>query len=164
MYTTKVLSSGYWLGVCVKRTSNSNRWRTFCDLKLFCWETMSSWLSWLKFWCRFRAGFEFSCTMGVMSRRVVPACGNLCFFCPSMRARSRQPVKRYKKLLAEIFPRNQASYVGIVFVYLLLIWYDVAHSILLDYLSFFDVTAFGRMLNLMTGKLGSYVIMLQKIH
>ncbi|PPR95337.1 hypothetical protein GOBAR_AA25330 [Gossypium barbadense] len=45
--------------------------------------------------------------MGVMSRRVVPACGNLCFFCPSMRARSRQPVKRYKKLLAEIFPRNQ---------------------------------------------------------
>ncbi|KAJ0093087.1 hypothetical protein Patl1_26346 [Pistacia atlantica] len=45
--------------------------------------------------------------MGVMSRRVVPVCGNLCFFCPSMRARSRQPVKRYKKLLAELFPRNQ---------------------------------------------------------
>ncbi|KAE8646621.1 protein SEMI-ROLLED LEAF 2 isoform X2 [Cucumis sativus] len=45
--------------------------------------------------------------MGVMSRRVVPACGNLCFFCPSMRARSRQPVKRYKKFLADIFPRNQ---------------------------------------------------------
>ncbi|KAI4324302.1 hypothetical protein L6164_023854 [Bauhinia variegata] len=39
--------------------------------------------------------------------RVVPACGNLCFFCPSLRARSRQPVKRYKKLLADIFPRNQ---------------------------------------------------------
>ncbi|XVF65548.1 hypothetical protein PTKIN_Ptkin09bG0257800 [Pterospermum kingtungense] len=45
--------------------------------------------------------------MGVMSRRVVPVCGNLCFFCPSMRARSRQPVKRYKKLLSDIFPRNQ---------------------------------------------------------
>ncbi|XP_040374312.1 protein SEMI-ROLLED LEAF 2 isoform X2 [Rosa chinensis] len=45
--------------------------------------------------------------MGVVSRRVVPACGSLCFFCPSLRARSRQPVKRYKKLLAEIFPRNQ---------------------------------------------------------
>ncbi|RVW76829.1 hypothetical protein CK203_043065 [Vitis vinifera] len=45
--------------------------------------------------------------MGVMSRRVVPACGNLCFFCPSLRARSRQPVKRYKKLLADIFPRSQ---------------------------------------------------------
>lgn len=44
--------------------------------------------------------------MGVMSRRVVPVCGNLCFFCPSLRARSRQPVKRYKKLLADIFPRN----------------------------------------------------------
>lgn len=45
--------------------------------------------------------------MGVVSRRVVPVCGNLCFFCPSMRARSRQPVKRYKKLLADIFPRSQ---------------------------------------------------------
>nr|XP_011457274.1 PREDICTED: uncharacterized protein LOC101313176 isoform X3 [Fragaria vesca subsp. vesca] len=45
--------------------------------------------------------------MGVMSRRVVPACGNLCFFCPSLRARSRQPVKRYKKLLSDIFPRHQ---------------------------------------------------------
>ncbi|KAI4378778.1 hypothetical protein MLD38_016210 [Melastoma candidum] len=45
--------------------------------------------------------------MGVVSRRVVPVCGNLCFFCPSMRARSRQPVKRYKKLISDIFPRNQ---------------------------------------------------------
>ncbi|KAA8531396.1 hypothetical protein F0562_006108 [Nyssa sinensis] len=45
--------------------------------------------------------------MGVMSRRVVPVCGNLCFFCPALRARSRQPVKRYKKLLADIFPRSQ---------------------------------------------------------
>ena len=44
---------------------------------------------------------------GVVSRQVLPACGNLCFFCPSLRARSRQPVKRYKKLIAEIFPRNQ---------------------------------------------------------
>ncbi|XP_074320048.1 protein SEMI-ROLLED LEAF 2 [Silene latifolia] len=45
--------------------------------------------------------------MGVMSRRVLPACGIICCFCPSLRTRSRQPVKRYKKLLAEIFPRNQ---------------------------------------------------------
>ncbi|GAB4842942.1 hypothetical protein Ancab_012920 [Ancistrocladus abbreviatus] len=45
--------------------------------------------------------------MGVMSRRVVPVCGNLCCFCPSLRARSRQPVKRYKKLLADAFPRSQ---------------------------------------------------------
>ncbi|GAB4850744.1 hypothetical protein Ancab_030044 [Ancistrocladus abbreviatus] len=45
--------------------------------------------------------------MGVMSRRVVPACGNLCCFCPSLRARSRQPVKRYKKLIGDIFPRSQ---------------------------------------------------------
>ncbi|KAF5942102.1 hypothetical protein HYC85_019744 [Camellia sinensis] len=45
--------------------------------------------------------------MGVMSRRVLPVCGKVCFFCPSLRARSRQPVKRYKKLLADIFPRSQ---------------------------------------------------------
>uniref|UniRef100_A0A8N4II40 Uncharacterized protein LOC105053077 n=1 Tax=Elaeis guineensis var. tenera TaxID=51953 RepID=A0A8N4II40_ELAGV len=45
--------------------------------------------------------------MGVMSRKVLPACGSLCFFCPSLRARSRQPVKRYKKLLSDIFPRSQ---------------------------------------------------------
>ncbi|XP_058738250.1 protein SEMI-ROLLED LEAF 2-like [Vicia villosa] len=44
---------------------------------------------------------------GVVSRQVLPACGSLCFFCPSLRARSRQPVKRYKKLIADIFPRNQ---------------------------------------------------------
>ncbi|XP_061340367.1 protein SEMI-ROLLED LEAF 2 [Gastrolobium bilobum] len=44
---------------------------------------------------------------GVISRQVLPACGNLCFFCPSLRARSRQPVKRYKKLIADIFPRNK---------------------------------------------------------
>ncbi|TKY62611.1 EFR3-like cmp44E [Spatholobus suberectus] len=44
---------------------------------------------------------------GVISRQVLPACGALCFFCPSLRARSRQPVKRYKKLIADIFPRNQ---------------------------------------------------------
>ncbi|KAF4356721.1 hypothetical protein F8388_010943 [Cannabis sativa] len=44
---------------------------------------------------------------GVISRQVLPACGSLCFFCPAMRARSRQPVKRYKKLISDIFPRNQ---------------------------------------------------------
>ncbi|XP_020090634.1 uncharacterized protein LOC109711804 [Ananas comosus] len=45
--------------------------------------------------------------MGVVSRNVLPACGSLCFFCPSLRTRSRQPVKRYKKILADIFPRSQ---------------------------------------------------------
>ncbi|KAA8518182.1 hypothetical protein F0562_015656 [Nyssa sinensis] len=39
--------------------------------------------------------------------QVLPACGSLCFFCPAMRSRSRQPVKRYKKLIADIFPRSQ---------------------------------------------------------
>ncbi|KAK7336565.1 hypothetical protein VNO77_17110 [Canavalia gladiata] len=50
---------------------------------------------------------KMSAVSGVISRHVLPACGNLCVFCPSMRARSRQPVKRYKKLIADIFPRNQ---------------------------------------------------------
>ncbi|XP_044368700.1 uncharacterized protein [Triticum aestivum] len=45
--------------------------------------------------------------MGVLSRKVLPTCGALCYFYPGLRARSRQPVKRYKKILAEIFPRTQ---------------------------------------------------------
>ncbi|KAL5543379.1 hypothetical protein UlMin_007163 [Ulmus minor] len=45
--------------------------------------------------------------MGVISRQVFPMCESLCFFCPALRARSRHPVKRYKKLLADIFPRSQ---------------------------------------------------------
>uniref|UniRef100_A0ACD6AGC5 Uncharacterized protein n=1 Tax=Avena sativa TaxID=4498 RepID=A0ACD6AGC5_AVESA len=45
--------------------------------------------------------------MGVISQKIVPACGALCYFCPGLRARSRQPVKRYKQILAEIFPRTQ---------------------------------------------------------
>ncbi|XP_078434134.1 protein SEMI-ROLLED LEAF 2-like isoform X2 [Wolffia australiana] len=45
--------------------------------------------------------------MGVISRKVLPACGSLCFVCPSLRARSHQPVKRYKKLLVNSFPRSQ---------------------------------------------------------
>ncbi|KAL6957648.1 hypothetical protein U1Q18_040437 [Sarracenia purpurea var. burkii] len=48
-----------------------------------------------------------SVVSGVISRQLLPACGNLCFFCPAMQARSRQPVKRYKKLIQEIFPRSQ---------------------------------------------------------
>lgn len=56
-------------------------------------------------------GLWFSSKMGVMSRRVVPVCGNLCcYVCPALRASSRQPVKRYKKLLADIFPRNQVRF------------------------------------------------------
>ncbi|GLT96039.1 hypothetical protein SLE2022_136880 [Rubroshorea leprosula] len=48
-----------------------------------------------------------SAVNGVISRQVLPVCGSLCYFCPSMRPRSRQPVKRYKKLIADIFPRSQ---------------------------------------------------------
>uniref|UniRef100_A0A9I9CX37 Protein EFR3-like protein B n=1 Tax=Cucumis melo TaxID=3656 RepID=A0A9I9CX37_CUCME len=50
--------------------------------------------------------FKMSVISGVISRQVLPVCGSLCFFCPALRARSRQPVKRYKKLIADIFPRN----------------------------------------------------------
>lgn len=48
--------------------------------------------------------------MGVISRQVFPVCESLCFFCPALRARSRHPVKRYKKLLAEIFPRSPVNF------------------------------------------------------
>ncbi|XP_052205119.1 protein SEMI-ROLLED LEAF 2 isoform X2 [Diospyros lotus] len=44
--------------------------------------------------------------MGVISRKIFPACGNICICCPALRSRSRQPVKRYKNLLADIFPRS----------------------------------------------------------
>ncbi|KAL2461240.1 Uncharacterized protein Adt_44660 [Abeliophyllum distichum] len=44
--------------------------------------------------------------MDVVSKQVMmPACDTLCICCPAMRPRSRHPVKRYKKLLADIFPR-----------------------------------------------------------
>ncbi|KAE8652758.1 protein SEMI-ROLLED LEAF 2 isoform X2 [Cucumis sativus] len=43
----------------------------------------------------------------MVSRQVLPVCGTLCFFCPALSTRSRQPIKRYKKLLADIFPRSQ---------------------------------------------------------
>ncbi|PPS01038.1 hypothetical protein GOBAR_AA19625 [Gossypium barbadense] len=49
---------------------------------------------------------------GVISRQVMPACGSLCFFCPSLRTRSRQPVKRYKVLIADIFPRKKREEIG----------------------------------------------------
>ncbi|XXG53982.1 hypothetical protein AAC387_Pa03g1977 [Persea americana] len=44
--------------------------------------------------------------MGFISRKVLPVCGSMCVCCPALRSRSRQPVKRYKKLLAEIFPKT----------------------------------------------------------
>ncbi|CAL5336831.1 unnamed protein product [Camellia sinensis] len=47
--------------------------------------------------------------MGVMLRRVLPICGIVCFFYPSLRARSRQSVKQCKNLLADIFPGSQVS-------------------------------------------------------
>ncbi|KAH0924703.1 hypothetical protein HID58_016959 [Brassica napus] len=45
--------------------------------------------------------------MGAFSRKVVPVCGRLCILCPALRPRSRQAVMRYKKLIADIFPRHQ---------------------------------------------------------
>ncbi|CAL5394615.1 unnamed protein product [Camellia sinensis] len=48
--------------------------------------------------------------MGVMLRRVLPICGIVCFFYPSLRARSRQSVKQCKNLLADIFPGSQGVF------------------------------------------------------
>ncbi|XP_024975577.1 uncharacterized protein LOC112513521 [Cynara cardunculus var. scolymus] len=53
-----------------------------------------------------------SAVSGVVSRQVLPACGNLCFFCPALTTRSRQPVKRYKKLISDIFPRSPGEEVN----------------------------------------------------
>lgn len=64
-------------------------------------------ISWHKF-----VVFAWRTKMGVMSRRVLPACGYLCCFCPSLRTRSRQPVKRYKKLLTDAFPRSPVSFLS----------------------------------------------------
>ncbi|GMN44036.1 hypothetical protein TIFTF001_013233 [Ficus carica] len=51
--------------------------------------------------------------MGVISRKIFPACGSMCVCCPALRSSSRKPVKRYKKLLAEIFPKSHiAKYLG----------------------------------------------------
>ncbi|CAL5208665.1 unnamed protein product [Lathyrus oleraceus] len=44
--------------------------------------------------------------MGIISRKIFPACGSMCVCCPALRSRSRQPVKRYRKLLADIFPKS----------------------------------------------------------
>ncbi|GMG99780.1 hypothetical protein Nepgr_001620 [Nepenthes gracilis] len=44
--------------------------------------------------------------MGFVSRKVFPACGRMCICCPALRSRSRQPVKRYKKLVSDIFPKS----------------------------------------------------------
>ncbi|CAK9141192.1 unnamed protein product [Ilex paraguariensis] len=44
--------------------------------------------------------------MGLISRKIFPACESMCVCCPALRSRSRQPVKRYKKLLADIFPKS----------------------------------------------------------
>ena len=59
--------------------------------------------------CTYICMFKMSVISGVISRQVLPVCGSLCFFCPALRARSRQPVKRYKKLIADIFPRTPVS-------------------------------------------------------
>ncbi|CAN0917345.1 Protein SEMI-ROLLED LEAF 2 [Linum grandiflorum] len=44
--------------------------------------------------------------MSAIASTIFPACESLCFFCPSLRARSRHPLKRYKKLISDIFPRS----------------------------------------------------------
>jgi hypothetical protein len=47
--------------------------------------------------------------MGLISRKLFPACESMCVCCPALRSSSRQPVKRYKKLLSEIFPKSLVS-------------------------------------------------------
>ncbi|CAN6295342.1 unnamed protein product [Urochloa humidicola] len=44
--------------------------------------------------------------MGFLSGKLLPSCESMCVCCPALRPSSRRPVKRYKKLLAEIFPKT----------------------------------------------------------
>lgn len=44
--------------------------------------------------------------MGYISRKLLPACENVCLCCPALNPSSRRPVKRYKKLLSEIFAKT----------------------------------------------------------
>ncbi|KAK1650659.1 hypothetical protein QYE76_068464 [Lolium multiflorum] len=44
--------------------------------------------------------------MGFMAAKLFPSCESMCVCCPALRPSSRRPVKRYKKLLAEIFPKT----------------------------------------------------------
>ncbi|KAM3313725.1 hypothetical protein ACQJBY_032943 [Aegilops geniculata] len=44
--------------------------------------------------------------MGFMGAKLFPSCESMCVCCPALRPSSRRPVKRYKKLLAEIFPKT----------------------------------------------------------
>ncbi|RYR02105.1 hypothetical protein Ahy_B06g080935 [Arachis hypogaea] len=55
-----------------------------------------------------RASTSFPNTtgMGFISRKIFPACCRMCVCCPALRSSSRQPVKRYRKLLADIFPKS----------------------------------------------------------
>jgi hypothetical protein len=63
--------------------------------------------------------------MGVISRKLFPACESMCVCCPALRSRSRQPVKRYKKLLAEIFPKSLVSILPLLLCCLILFSYFV---------------------------------------
>ncbi|KAM7459578.1 hypothetical protein LguiA_036572 [Lonicera macranthoides] len=47
--------------------------------------------------------------MGIISRKIFPACRNMCVCCAALRSQSRQPIKRYKKLLSEIFPKSHVN-------------------------------------------------------
>jgi hypothetical protein len=47
--------------------------------------------------------------MGFMAAKLFPSCESMCVCCPALRPSSRRPVKRYKKLLAEIFPKTPVS-------------------------------------------------------
>ncbi|GJN08071.1 hypothetical protein PR202_ga25959 [Eleusine coracana subsp. coracana] len=44
--------------------------------------------------------------MGFLPAKLLPSCESMCVCCPALRPSSRRPVKRYKKLLAEIFPKT----------------------------------------------------------
>lgn len=108
---------------------------------------------------------------GMVSRQVLPVCGTLCFFCPALSTRSRQPIKRYKKLLADIFPRSPVLLLSLSQYTThfsisrgILGWtYAISASTCVFSSDIETFSCYGRKKNLMTGRLVNYVNMHRKI-
>ncbi|KAG8480099.1 hypothetical protein CXB51_025381 [Gossypium anomalum] len=52
----------------------------------------------------------------MVASTIFPACESMCMCCPVLRSKSRQPVKHYKKLLSEIFPKSPVSIYSLFFL------------------------------------------------
>lgn len=95
----------FQLWFCISSLLSEGPWRSNCNLI-----RGSGFYTHWPFLLLFIPFLFVYCRMGVISRKIFPACESMCVCCPALRSRSRQPVKRYKKLLAEIFPKTPVSF------------------------------------------------------